>query len=384
MFRHLIIGSGPHNLVLGIRLLAAAPGDRVAIVDAAHRVGGAWYTGTVFGVADVELGCHFLKNDPAGYRVLRGCGVNLAKMAAPPSLLVTRPRGTTGRNLAKNAFLYALGRIRGNPQHDMARTLHHVARARQRPRSGQSRPAHAEPFLYPTRGCAALITDLVDRFTAAGGELILGRRVSAINEHPTQVVCSVEAAELLTAEHAHVPRNHQITSFTRASHDDTDSVAAPSTTIFSEQLMLEIVGPRTRPFSFVDIAGDDSVNLVSDVGQWAAEPCDAQILAVSLRAPEATKINMVEASSAPARTEVELTELVEVVAASLRRCGLISRQASIRSFHLERYPIYVRSEHVRAHLAAIRFTRVHFHDTTDLIESLVSSRAHDSSSVTAP
>ncbi len=168
---HLIVGSSPFHLVLGIELLTASRGD-VVIVEAADRPGGAWRVGEVFGIPDIELGCHLLDNDPAGYAVLERCGVDLPVLHPRPTLIVARPTGATGPDLVKNCAVFGYGTLRRNRTFDRARHDALIRTLRTRTRTP------VVPWRYPSLGCAELVRDLAGRFTDLGGQLLTGLRVS--------------------------------------------------------------------------------------------------------------------------------------------------------------------------------------------------------------
>src|SRR5213080_2339661 len=111
---HLIVGSSPFQIVLGIELLTARPDGSVVVVDAAERASGAWCTGELFGVRNLELGAHYVENDDLAYGVLERCGVKLSPMEPGPTVLVSRPVGGTVPDRVKNCALFGYGSLRHN------------------------------------------------------------------------------------------------------------------------------------------------------------------------------------------------------------------------------------------------------------------------------
>jgi hypothetical protein len=305
---NLIVGSSPFHVVLGIELLTASMGD-VVIVESADRPGGAWRVGEVFGIRELELGCHFLANDPAGYAVLERSGVTLPELRPRPNVLVARPTGATAPDLVKNCGLFGYGTLRGNRFYDRARHDARIRMLRTRTR------AAVVPWRYPSLGCAELVSGLVARFTDLGGQLLLGRRVTTLHEHDDRVVCALGDAEALDAEQVHVSATQNGIR--------VDGLVEFET-VMRDNVLLELAGAAPRTFSFVQVKGDGLVHAVSDIGRFARTPPGTVVLAVQLRNRAFDQFG---------------ASLAGIVQRRLRRLGILRGSDNVAGMHVERAPL---------------------------------------------
>jgi hypothetical protein len=344
---HVLVGSSPFHLVLGIELLTGSRGD-VVIVEAADRPGGAWRVGEVFGIRELELGTHFLTNDPAGYAMLERSGVSLPELRPRPSVLVARPVGATAPDLVKNCGLFGYGTLRRNRFYERATHDARIRALRTRTR------AAVVPWRYPSLGCAELVRDLVARFTDLGGQLLLGRRVTALHEHDDRVVCALGDGESLDAEQVHVSPNHDGIR--------VDGLVVPET-VTRCNVLLDLAGAAPRAFSFVQVKGDGVIHAVSDIGRFARTPPGRVVLAVLLRNRAFDELG---------------ASLPDIVERRLRRLGILRGPDQVAGVHVERTPIQGPHAVAAWTRATASSRRIRVRSPVDLVESLAElARAAD-------
>lgn len=334
---HVLVGASPFHLVLGIDLLTGSRAD-VVIVDAADRPGGAWRVGEVFGIRDLELGTHFLTNDPGGYAMLERCGVTLPELRPRPHVLVARPVGARAPDLVKNCGLFGYGTLRRNRFYDRATHDARIQTLRTRTR------AAVVPWRYPSLGCAELVRDLVARFTDLGGQLRLGRRVTALHEHDDRVVCALGDGEALDAEQVHVSANNDGVR--------VDGLVVPDA-VTRYNVLLDLAGAAPRAFSFVQVKGDEVIHAVSDIGRFARTPPGRVVLAVLLR-----------------NRAFDEPSLPDIVERRLRRLGILRGPDNVAGVHVERTPVQGPHAVAAWTRATASSRRIRVRNPVDLVESL--------------
>lgn len=179
MSRYLVVGSSP-LLLLDAGDLAAA-GHEVEVIERAVVLGGAWATTDFHGFHGVEIGCHLLEREAAGYARLAAAGVELEPMLPAP-MNVLRPGvrrsyvspTAAALRLAYQPLSWARARGRGGPGE---------WRRRGRLAAKELRDAMVDPspVLAPVGGAAAMVARLAERVTGAGGVIRTGVKVERLD-----------------------------------------------------------------------------------------------------------------------------------------------------------------------------------------------------------
>lgn len=161
MTRIAVVGSSPQLLVSAIR--RARTGASVVVFEGREVLGGAWAVTEFAGFRRVEVACHLLERDAAGYRVLADLGVDLAPMEPQPRTIlrpgVSRPYTAPLTAAAQLAF-YPVARAMG--RHDLT-----PAAWRQRRQLATRELVDAVTDRSPVLGLVGGAGDLVDTLVAA-------------------------------------------------------------------------------------------------------------------------------------------------------------------------------------------------------------------------
>ena len=334
---HLIVGSSPTHLVLGIHLLARSSGD-VVIAEAADRPGGAWRVGEVFGIPNLELGCHHIPNHGVAYAVLERCGVALPPMNPRPIVLVARPTGARVPDFIKNSALSSYGLIRRNHAFDFAV---HDARIRTLRTLTRTSP---EVWRYPTLGCAGLVSGLTRRFTDLGGQLLLECGVTALRPLRDRVDCALGDGSAIVASHAHVTPN--------SAGIHLEGLTGVERRLRTNVLMA--VASESLPFSVGQVKGDPVITAVSNIGRFADTPAGMTVVAVQLRNPA---------------TAGRHPDLARIVEHRLRRLKLLRKTDAVIGVHLEHHTVGSRGTAAAWMKAAGASSRITVRHVMELIHS---------------
>ena len=320
------------------------------MVERRNELGGAWYVRDLFGVDNLEVGCHYIGNLPAAYRLLNDLGVELPVMDVQPKILVTSP------NSIRNRALHGLGGIRRNRAFSW-RLLAILTSIR------TLTPGGTRAYRYPRRGCFELTQTLSARLRELGGSIRLGVEISSLELMDDAVRCDV-GGDVIEAEVVHLSRNQALK--VRGTQNDAGPGAEP---VLSEHVLLEVAGRKRFPFSVLLVNGDPRMALVSDVGQWAGVD-DRLVIAISVRREGMTHlVNGNVAAGTGARRDPEGQRLLaREMVARLIEVGLLHDGATLSQGHCEYYELNTTEPGV----AAWPSDRVRVYDTTDLSQSLAS------------
>ena len=352
---HVVVGASPHNLALACRI--AHGGGRVLLVERQERIGGAWYVRDLFGVTNLEVGCHYIANEPPAYRLLNELGVRLPPMDVQPKVLVASPTGVSRINTLRNQALHAIGGVRRNRA--FSKRLLSIITGVRTLNPGE---IGTHPYRYPRGGCFELMTTLSERLEGLGASIRFGCEIESLEETNDSVRCHV-AGDVIEADFVHLSRNQAV----RVHGMENEAVAGrePRPKVVSEHVLLQVAGRKRVPFSVLFVEGDPRLGLVSDVGQWAGVE-GALVIAVSVRPEGATEFvnGNVAAGTVTGRDSEEQGRLAQEILARLIRVGLLQSGASLSQHHFEYYELNTGEPN------AWSSGRVHTYDSTDLAHSL--------------
>ena len=350
---HVVIGASPHNLALACRI--AQRGNSVLLVERRDEIGGAWYVRDLFGVDNLEVGCHYIGNLRAAYRLLNDLGVELPVMDVQPKVLVTSPAGADRLNSIRNRTLHSLGGFRRNRAFSWR--LLSILTSIRTLRLGGTRA-----YRYPRGGCFELTETLSARLRDLGGSIRLGVEISSLELTDDGVRCHF-GDDAIEADVVHLSRNQAL----MVRGTQKDALSEVGRQVLSEHVLLEVAGRKRIPFSVLLVHGDPRMALVSDVGQWAGID-DGLVLAISVRAEGTT--HAVNGNVAAGGVAIRDTEgqrlLAQEMLTRLMQVGLLHGGATLSRGHCEYYELSTGEPDP----AAWPSDRVRFYDSTDLAESL--------------
>lgn len=234
----------------------AEQGRRVAVMDRALSVGGAWATADVLGFRNVEIGVHLLENRPSLYRAIADLdGLNMQRDPCVALL--------NGRMLPMSSarILFHCG-VGANSLRRGA-----VDRARRSFQSARRAACHVtDSFYYPCGGAARLVAGLAARLRASGGQIHLGEEIHRVDIQHGGVQChtstgTVSASMLLASSRALPPLWLQ---------GSRQAPQADQTRVFNA--VLHIRSPAGLKSSYVEILGDKHLKRVRDVGRLTDPP----------------------------------------------------------------------------------------------------------------
>lgn len=163
------IGTSPAMMFYGLSL--AVQGERIAFIDRAQDVGGAWRTRYLFGCSGVELGVHLVENRRASNRAL-------AELIGEHNLIYGPfGFGLIGQKrislLASRILLHSGLTTKAASRMD-AEAVSHASR------TGSSLLELQTPFAYPFGGFSTVLRELRDRLLTLGASFMLGREAVEI------------------------------------------------------------------------------------------------------------------------------------------------------------------------------------------------------------
>lgn len=259
-FDVLVIGSSPI-------LLIEAPyqrqqGRSVAVIEKRSQMGGAWYSRSLWNRGGVEVGCHYIDRTKRCYGFLAEL-LNLDLQPQDRQVMwqpytdrlessvraVVQQMGSYvmgGRLLSRNLWDIAQS-FKGGRVHLLPRRLYHLVARR--------------PHLYPSNGCSAIVAALDRNVRASGIEILYGHCVDGVElaEEGGWTTCVVgsqrcQTRMLITGQNEifHISVNGQRLGLQRQ--------VKPFV-----HVVLRIRGRKSRPFTYIDVAGNRLLKRVVDV-----------------------------------------------------------------------------------------------------------------------
>jgi hypothetical protein len=325
------------------------------LIEASGKLGGAWYYGDLWDARNVELGCHILKNIPAGYELMKKHGVPLEPMETQPSMRLTAIKGESFLNTAKNAFLYCSKMFSSNKLHSKYRVqkLENIIKRKT-----------LVPYHYLRRGCF----DLLESITPAAHTVSKNNPVKSIRVDGTGATLLLADGTQLSASKVYLPRNFNVAAVTI----NNEEQELRYTAFISEHYLLKYPKNSAR-FTFLEWLGDNLVNLASNVGLYTETAFD--IIAVAIKKPagkQENNLNISAFSTLPGESEKQ--EVAQQIHNKLLSAGVLQPGCKLIDFHYEPYILNSRSRQENDSLAQKSNGVLIFMDTTDLVESISTNR----------
>ncbi|MEM9464117.1 MAG: FAD-dependent oxidoreductase [Actinomycetota bacterium] len=174
-----ILGSSPLALLDAID--AAASGHDVVVFEGTAGLGGAWGVTSFAGFVDVEIGCHLLERESAGYDRLRAAGVDLAPLDPQP-MTALRP----GLRQAYVSPIAAAARLAYQPvarvlRRSSATTVEWKRRVALAAKELRDAITDRSPVLGPVGGAGRMVATLATAARHAGAEIRTDTTVTQID-----------------------------------------------------------------------------------------------------------------------------------------------------------------------------------------------------------
>lgn len=352
IYDHIFIGSSPLFLMCHNEVNKT---QNSLLLEQSTRIGGAWYTTNIWGIHNLELGCHILKNNPLGYKLMEAQGATLKEMKLQPSILLCKLQGESALNYVKNITLRTSRIFSSNK----LITKHKVQKLEQLLRKRESCPHR-----YLDLGCYQLIQEL----SAKSRNLEQDKTVQEISFEEDFAVVTLVNGDSYRAKHVHIPRNCLIPKFTFADK----SIEPDYDDYVSEHYILKL-NKQKKEFSFIECIGDELLNLVSNVSLYVKDS-EHLILAVAVKKPSSVpENNLVVTKFEDLPDEAEQKSTVELIMNKLKAFKVIEKNNELLDFHYEPYLLKPRVNNPELNEHIKKEERLSLHDTTDLIESVINS-----------
>jgi hypothetical protein len=250
--RALVIGSSP---LLCIKAAALRKqGWKVSILDERERIGGAWFTQTLWGCDQVEVGCHYLEPRIGAYRFLN-------KLLDCPVLeMKPQPLGL-GKGIWAHrerwvGLLAVFSAVKRRDFKRAARNLPNLLKKLTFP----------DCYQYPAGGCGSIISGLEKLVSESGCEIRLGRTVRHLDLdlHRNLATCTTDDG-IETAERVVIGASTRLDSLSVNGQEEKLRYTSQENC----HVVFRIRGEKARAFSFVNIFFDPFVCKISDVTSYA-------------------------------------------------------------------------------------------------------------------
>lgn len=358
-YDNIIVGSSPLNLIVALQKLSN--NEKVLLIEENEKLGGAWYTKSIWGYKNMEVGCHILKNKVSGYSILTKNGLKLKTMSPKPSVLIAKPNGVSALNKVLNTFFYLVCKIAGKatierPFYDFLKSLKHGRQER-------------SEYKYFPNGCFELVKKLELDILKRNGIIKTNCKIKSANVQNSPICVTSSSGEQMTCKKLILTKNFNIENIT---WNDTTSNPIQRVLI-GEHYVLRLNGKKKSPFSFIHVLEDNLINLISDTGAFCEDvPNTELVLCISVKSGNGVKENNLIVNSIESKpTKTEQNQCAEMLLKKLKDFNLISVSTLMIDFIYESYPVNVKDPNAIKELKERKNPNVEFLDSTDLIDSLI-------------
>ena len=277
MFESVIIGSSPQLILTAIK--RAQNGKKVLLVEKSNVPGGAWKTVNFGGYNDIEIGPHFLKPYKYVYENLLSLGVELNNQLPQPIYVVpTKKFGAFRFNFSARRYF----------QGDLNIGLINLVKIWTKTKA-KTIYKPSEKYMYFKGGSGQFIATLLNVFIGMGGKVLMGSRVTEIDNHKeyldVKILCK-KSERIIKAKNVYLSRSFDLFDGLLSSSREPNKV----TKYRHHEILVEYIG-RPPNFSFILVGGD--VHLIRMVSvQKVNKKSKRHILAIRLN--EKVKTNKVK------------------------------------------------------------------------------------------
>ena len=277
MYESVIIGSSPQLILTAIKKVQN--GKKVLLVEKSNVPGGAWKTVNFGGYSDIELGPHFLKPYKYVYQNLLNLGVELNYQLPQPIYVVpTKKFGVFRFNFSARRYFH------GDLNISLIKLL--TVWAKTKAKQIYKPP---EKYMYFKGGSGQFIATLLNIFIDMGGEVLMGARVTGIDNHKEYLDVKTfgkQSEQIIKAENVYLSRSYDLFDGLLLSLRESNKVFKYG----HHEILVEYIG-RAPNFSFILIRGDTHLIRMVSV-QKVNKETNRHILAIRLN--KKIKINDVE------------------------------------------------------------------------------------------
>lgn len=349
-FDSILLGSSPLMLMCHNVL---SQKENSLLIERNDRFGGAWYTGEKWGIQQLELGCHILKNYPKGASLLKDAGVKTAIMPLQPSVYYCGIKGESFLNTLKITTLKSFNLFRSNKL---------INKYRVDKLGSLNKSNDIGPYFYLEKGCYSLLTDLLNN----SNNRKLNTSIQSVKVEDDVALIELSTGEKIKTKKLYVAKNFKVAEL----HINGKAISYKYDNYISEHLMF-LLDKEMREFSFVDVVGDDLINLISNVGLYA-DTNGKGVLSMAIQRSSGKAENNLSISSftnLPGQKEIE--ELAKTVEEKLRKFKILTSKYTVLDHHYEPYVLDVKLNRTDYDLTTLSRGVITEFDSSDLIDSML-------------
>ena len=266
-FDVIIIGSSPILLIEALYL--DSTGLKVAIFEKKSRIGGAWYPESLWGINNIETGCHYIDRGKKNYNFLRKF-LNIELQPQPRHILwkETNGNGQNSRSGIKTGIQNSLAILFKNKliRRDLWDVYNHGRKGRiKNALFSLANLLKSQPFLYPIHGCKSIIDGLETKIDNSSVRLFKNADVKSVHiaEKGSHNRCHV-GTQNFTAKRIIVSQNVSVDIFMNGTSFLVDQELQPYT-----HVVLRIKGKKRPDFNYIDVIQNPMLRRVQDVTSYA-------------------------------------------------------------------------------------------------------------------
>ena len=274
VFDAIIIGSSPILLIEALYL--QSQGKKVAIFEKKTTLGGAWYTKSLWGLSNVEVGCHYIDKGKNNYNFLKKF-MNIELEHSPRHVRWSSKGKENGTEKKTNltlkrkirAFIDSWFSDKLVPRDlwDLYTSL--TKKQIKLVFRSLIQLLRARPYMYPTQGCRAILDALNEKIEANSIKVFYGKTIDylEVNENESLAVCRAGdknylSKDIITGQNANVDIFVNGKPF------------KPEKELYGGPLKLDegyihivflVAGEKKQPFTYIDLLNTDVIRRVQDV-----------------------------------------------------------------------------------------------------------------------
>jgi len=347
----IFLGSSPLMIICHNALNSK---ENSLLIEQNERIGGAWYTDELWNIKNLELGCHILKNYQAGHELMTKSNLKPIEMKIPPKKLFRTRKGESFLNTLKINFLLMSKAFQKRKLIEMYKVdkIGNLLKKKE-----------IQKYFYFQDGCNELINDL-----ANCDNNILTSKIAEVSVKDGKANLILEDGQEVSTAKLYVPKNYRIDRF----EIEGEKIAYEYENYVSEHYVF-LFENEIKDISFVDVVGDDLINLVSNVGLYT-DTIGKGVLCVSIK-----KSNGVAENNLSVRTfedmptKEEQDSVIKLVLQKLKQFKIIDSSNQHLKSHYEPYILNVKTNKSQYDIGELSKGIIEELDTSDLILSMMSN-----------
>ncbi len=347
----IFLGSSP---LMMMSHAALCKKENSLLIEQSDRMGGAWYTSELWGINNLEVGCHILKNYQKGFELLQKSQLLPDQMQIPPKTLYRTRKGESFMNSLKINFLLLSKTFSKSKLLEMYRV----------DKIGNLfKKNEIQPYFYFNGGCQELVSGL--NKTDCN---ISQNSITEISVSNGKALLKLKDGSSLSTSKLYLPKNYKTEKF----QIENKSISYEYENYVSEHYVF-LFEKEIDHISFVDVVGDDLINLISNVGLYT-DTKGKGVLCISIK-----KSNGVQENNLSVRTyedmptDLEQSQLAREIHNKLLDFGIIEESNKLLKSHYEPYVLNVKKNKSAYDLSKLSNGTIEEFDTSDLILSMISN-----------